>query len=576
MSDKTSLEIALGNHQGVPPDWMPASQVGPFIIEDPVLVWLEYHGAEHGFQPDTSPYEFGDFIAEKGRQFEETWLQKMAPGAVQVCHTAGEARSAGKVQETFELMGQGAPLIAQPALWWAPERIYGAPDLLVHSAWLRQKFPDLLDEAESRVAASYLGDSGQPGHYVVFDLKFTTKLDSSRKARDLEAYAAQLRLYSYMLGHLQGLMPKQAFLIARDRLDDPLPVDVQSALGGPLDADLAAMRDWFVEIKVNGAGYLPWEDDIVAYNLSNQDDRWGTAKETMARDKTPGGDSALVYQIGHKAKLELAGLGYLSLASMLDEDPETIPLEKCRGVGAKKAEQIRAVLQANRSGVPLLPPPDSVPAKRPFEFFVDFEYFTNVNVDFETQWPALEGKEMVFMIGVGREDAGSWRYKAFVAEAEDQAGELGIYEAFLDYVGAETGGATLDDSRVVFYHWTGAEVWQSRRVADRLQLPEDHPLRGLPWVDLQKPFLDGPGALPDAWSYGLKTVAGALGELHPEFATHWPGDLDEGLQAMVMGWQAYQSPEPAASEEMQVITQYLEADCQALWNILRWLRTGIE
>jgi uncharacterized protein len=553
---------------------MPASQVQPFIVEDPVLVWLEYHGQEHGFQPDTSPYEFGDFIAEKGRQFEETWLQEMAPGAVQVCHTAGEARSAGKVQETFELMGQGAPLIAQPALWWAPERIYGAPDLLVHTAWLRQKFPDLLGEAESQAAAPYLGDSGQPGHYVVFDLKFTTKLDN-KKARD-RGYEAQARIYNYIVGHFQGLMPKHAFLIARDRVNNPLPVEIQSDLDTPLDADLATMRDQFTDIKINGAQYKPWEDEIVASNIGQSSERWATAKDIIAREKTPGGDPALVYQIGVRAKGDLAGVGYPSLASLLEPDPGEIPLEECKGIGAKTAGRIRAVLQANRSGVPLLPPPDSIPGKRPFEFFVDFEYFTNVNVDFETQWPALEGKEMVFMIGVGQEDAGSWRYKAFVAEAEDQAGELGMFEAFLDYVGAETHGATRDDSRVALYHWTSAEVWQSRRAADRLQLAEDHPLRGLPWVDLQKPFLDGPGGVPGAWSYGLKAVAGALGELHPEYATQWPGDLDQGLRAMVMGWQAYQSPEPAASEEMQVITQYLEADCQALWNILRWLRTGID
>ena len=74
----------------------------------------------------------------------------------------------------------------------------------------------------------------------------------------------------------------------------------------------------------------------------------------------------------------------------------------------------------------------------------------------------------------------------------------------------------------------------------------------------------------------MKTVAGVLGALHPEYATHWPGDLDQGLRAMVMGWQAYQFPEPMESEEMGMIGHYLEADCQALWNILRWLRAGID
>ena len=53
-----------------------------------------------------------------------------------------------------------------------------------------------------------------------------------------------------------------------------------------------------------------------------------------------------------------------------------------------------------------------------------------------------------------------------------RAAELGMIEAFLDYVAAETGGATLDASQVALYHWTSAEVWQSRRAADRLELAE--------------------------------------------------------------------------------------------------------
>ena len=103
----------------------------PLIFEDPALLWLEYHGAQFGFQPDTSPYDYLDFIAEKSRQFEAKWLQEMAPAAPVVCRDADDVTSRSKVEETWELMRQGVPCISQPALWWAPERIYGAPDLLV-------------------------------------------------------------------------------------------------------------------------------------------------------------------------------------------------------------------------------------------------------------------------------------------------------------------------------------------------------------------------------------------------------------------------------------------------------------
>jgi uncharacterized protein len=63
-----------------------------------------------------------------------------------------------------------------------------------------------------------------------------------------------------------------------------------------------------------------------------------------------------------------------------------------------------------------------------------------------------------------------------------------------------------------------------------------------------------------------------LSKYDPEYAVHWPGDLDEGLRVMVMGWNAYQHPQPLETEELNKISQYLETDCKALWQILRWLR----
>ena len=571
MSPPDPLATATAGSLQVPSDWMPASQVRPLVFEDPALVWLEYHGAQSGFQPDQSPYSLLDFIATKSRQFEDKWLQEMAPQAVRVCREAYEVKQAEKVRQTIELMQQGAPVIAQPALWWAPERIYGAPDLIVHSVWLREKFPGLGEAVQGAAGAPH------PGHYLVFELKFITNLDSRDKAKNLAAYAAQLRLYTYMLGQLQGSMPRLGYLIARDRVADPLPVEVTSALAGPLDADLAALRDQFIEIKVNGAYYLPWVDAIVASNPANADERWRSAKDTIAREKVPGGDSALLYQVGSVARRGLAEIGYPSLAALLDQEPGAIPLEAIKGLGGKKASQMRAILQANRGKSPVLPPPDLLPPRKPFEFYVDYEFFTNLNVDFERQWPGLEGCEMVFLIGVGWEQDAAWRYETLVAAGEDHRQEWDLFERFIQRLASLTDGAFSDPQRTALYHWTGAEPRQTQRAADRQQLAggkrSDAPLRRLPWVDLQKVFLDGPVALPGALDYGLKSVAKALGEFDPQFMTHWLAGFDEGLQAMVMGWKAYQAADPLQTQEMRTLTGYLEADCKALWNILRWLRT---
>ena len=349
----SQLTIAIASYKETPHDWFPATQVSPFIFDDPGLVWLEHHGRNHGFLPDNSPYEFLDFIADIGHKFEQKWLREMAPGAQVVCFSPTEARDSQKVRLTIELMQRGAPVIYQPALWWAPERIYGAPDLLVHTNWLRDRFPDLVENASSRASATNLGQTGEPGYYVVMDLKFSTGLDQSRKGVDLECYTAQVRIYNFMLGQLQGYMPEYAYLIARDRLADPLPVKMHSSLSGPLDADLASMRDIYAEIKLNGERYRPWVDEIVAINLDHTDDQWRSAKCEIAQDLTPGGDTSLMYYVGQRTKRQLAEFGYPNLKSLLNTDPENIPFEDCKGIGSKTAGQMRAILKPTRAAHPL-------------------------------------------------------------------------------------------------------------------------------------------------------------------------------------------------------------------------------
>jgi uncharacterized protein len=405
------------------------------------------------------------------------------------------------------------------------------------------------------------------------DFKFTSNLNGAQKAKDLEAYATQVRIYSYMLGRLQESMPQRGYLITRDRLLDPIPIRITSELNQPLDRDLAAIRDQFVDIKLHGAQYAPWRDAVVASNLGHREERWRTAKRLIACAKTPGGDPSIVFQISSKTKRDLAGCGFGSLASLLKADPSTIPLEKCVGLGETKAQQIRAILQANRSRVPVLPSSRQPIPRKEFEFYVDFEYFTNINVDFDRQWPTLDGCEMIFMIGVGWEEEGNWAFRTFVAVSEDHAGERSMLADFLEFLQTRTGGAFTDDSRTSLYHWTSAEVWQILRASVRHQLPENHSLQSLPWYDLQKEFLGGPIALPSLWTYRLKDVSKAVNRLRPDLRLQWPGDLDQGLQAMVMGWRAYQSRQPLESDEMTTLRQYLEADCRALWGLLTWIRS---
>jgi predicted RecB family nuclease len=566
------LDLASDRKREIPNDWMPATSVRPLILDDPSLVWLDYFGEANGFKPDESRHDFLKFIAGKGRQFEEKWVNELAAAAVVVCMQDYEVRAIGKVLETIGHLRAGVPAIAKPALWWGQERVYGVPDLIVHTSWLEEKFPQLAGPSHKNSMAANLS-GGRPGHYVVFDIKFTTGLDTMAKKVAYANYAAQVRIYSYLLGNLQGIMPQNAYLVTRDRLFDPLPVKITSVLGESLDADLAAVRDLFIEIKVHGSKYRPWKDVIVNSNLSNEDERWSTAKDIIARERVPGRDLALLHEVSPSIKRDLGLLGFRDLDSLLKVDPERIPFEKCKGLGPKRSKVMRAIAHANSTGKAVRPGATLVPPARQYEFFVDYEYLTNVNVDFEEQWPRLEGREMVFMVGVGQISGDEWSFKSFVASAENSNQERVMFLQFIEYLNQVTRGNATDGSKTVLYHWTGAEVWQSRRSSDRLAFAADHALRRLPWYDLQKPFLEGPAALPGAWGYGLKEIAKALGKLYPEIGVHWPESLDEGLRAMVMGWSAYAAPQPLESNEMTVLTTYLAVDCLALFSVLRWLRS---
>ena len=168
-------EAAIGGFKEVQPTWFPASQVRAFTFNDPAVIWLERFGKIHAFEADSSQYDFFDFILRKSSEFEAEWRRQTAGDVPRVCGEAYEVRSPETVRKTFQLMKAGTSVISQPGLWWAPERLHGVPDLIVHTSWLRQRFPTLISDADSRIPAPHLGMS--EGHYVIIDTKFTSKIE---------------------------------------------------------------------------------------------------------------------------------------------------------------------------------------------------------------------------------------------------------------------------------------------------------------------------------------------------------------------------------------------------------------
>ena len=550
------LERATGGKEEVDRLWMSGSAGRALAFDDPSLIWLDHFGERFDFERDPTEYSFFSFICDKGNQFEKKWISEMCPKAVQIMERDTDVRKKEAFLKTLEALDRGEPVLTKAALWWAAEKIYGSADVIAHSDFLFKAFPALKP------------DKPVPPHYCIIDLKMTSKLDSPAKAASLQAASDQVRIYSYILGHLQGYMPEKAYLFTKDRITDPIVVDVNQTLNKPLSSDLRDRRREYLHIKKDGAKLRPWKDDSVRPNFGNPNSApWTDAKKEIEVHRIPGRSLTLLPGVGPKLAQGLMDKGYTCLNDLLAHKPESLPLEEVEGIGETLAKRIRAVLKANRSRKPTPFSPEIVVPRFKTELYIDMETMSGLNFDVEKQWPHLDGCEMIFMIGVGWAEGQKWCYKQFVASEESHKGERKMLREFLDFL-EQRGALDADTKDVALIHWSPAEPLQAKRAAERQGMKR---LNDLPWYDLYATFADTPIGLPKCWDYSLKSIAHAIGEYDERFQIEWPDDM-RGLQAMVMGWAAYAQPKPLDTPEMQKLTVYLEKDVRAMSLALKWLR----
>ena len=54
MNIEDIFQRATSGFSQVPEDWMPATGTRAFVFEDPILVWLDFHGEANGFGEDAT------------------------------------------------------------------------------------------------------------------------------------------------------------------------------------------------------------------------------------------------------------------------------------------------------------------------------------------------------------------------------------------------------------------------------------------------------------------------------------------------------------------------------------------
>ena len=598
-----ALTLALDGTTVVPTsdddwdDWVSATALRGYLSGDTLTDWLARYGEANGFVRDErhdgydERLEFPPFIMGKGGEFEQAiadYLGQQAP-LLSIGEGREATRSLENAERTFEALSASQEIVHQGILRDPETRTYGAADFLIRSDVFDSLFPGVLTTAEVDASAPDL--AGSSWHYVVVDAKFTT-LDllvsgEVGNGGSFVAYKAQLYVYNRALGRLQGYTPITAFLLGRGWRQTVNGVHMRGSnaterLGPvPMSDDIRvsveAAGDWVRRLRTEGHAWEPLPVPSVP-------ELWPTAggfpweKET-SRITAELSDLTMLWQVGPD-KRDAAHRA--DIYSWQDEKASAAAL----GVtGPATGPTLQAILDVNHAeGGPAVMPArvhaaeDEWRPTPPVEFYVDFETVNNVNDDF-ARIPEQNGQNLVYMIGCGHVENGSWQFSSFCVERLTEHAEAVMIDAWLEHMG-ETGGRLGAREEPLLIHWSYAEPVNYEEAYDSAR--ERHPDKGWPkvrWFDLwNRVVRREPVVVRGALNFGLKTFARAMHD-RGLIETSWGDSKVDGLGAMTGAWWC--NSEVVAKggkltdvELMQDIAAYNEVDCKVMMEIVHYLRAN--
>ncbi len=396
---------------------------------------------------------------------------------------------------TLELMKQG-------------KNVYHG--VLMHEDWVG--IPDML---EARPGKSELGD----WHYVAYDVQ------SSLDLRD--EYKFPLVFYSLILEQLQGVRPKEAYVIDPQGNERSFPVD--------------EFTDRFHLTRERIERILDGEKPPPFLKGGCKRSPW----YSLCLSETEGcNDVSLVYRISQADQKRLYDIGIKTVKDLADADTDDLrakledwPFDKI----VRFSNQAKVLL----SGEPLILRKPEFP-ETAVEIYFDIESDPTRDIDYLLGFLIKDVKK------------GTTEYRHFFAKDKNE--EKGMWQKFLDFL------AGLED--FVIYHYAFYEL----RVFDRLSLRYGAPAALMDkfknnTIDLHLTTVDSV-VLP-LYFYTLKDVA-------KHFGYTWSDPEAGGAESILwynewLDTQDDPSRRAEADATLQKIMRYNEDDVRATLAVKEWL-----
>ena len=491
---------------------------------------------------------------------------------------------------TADLIKKGVPIIAQAVLMNKNSRMRGIADLLIRSDHINKLFKRPV------LKTSEIKYKNKP-YYVVIDIKWTSMTlcvdgETIRNEGRFKAYKGQLLIYNYLLGKIQNFTPPYSFIMAKnwkiDSKSDPKEGFSCFDLLGKInyktrDNDYIKKTydsiEWIHKVRKDGLNYNPLCPTIkeMCVNMSNQNDNnWVQIKKEIVK-KTK--DITAIWNItnNHRDKV----FDKIKKWDQSDCSSQTLGMND-----GSRAKVIDKILNINRqNSIKIFPNKLNLIKDNRFnwkkkfstDFYIDFETITTTFGDQEdiNIFNSKTDGQIIFMIGVGYEENGVFKYEVFKMDKLSLDEEKRILEEFKIFIDEKAKELDIKEKyNIRLFHWSQAEHTMLEKAFDRhpslLKLWENH----IEWIDMCDVFISEPIVIKDALCFKLKDIGNAL-YANGLIDTYWDSsELSDGLSAMTFGIKYYQKQNKTKDDDLMFnkIIKYNKIDCKVVWDIVKMLR----
>ena len=564
-------------------DFISATKTKNYILDDPILDWLNLYGEQNGYKKNIQENKFSDFLKEKGLEFEEkifNHIRKKYYSKTLDFNTEYHLN----YKKTLEFMNNGVPIIFHGVVYNLKEKLFGIPDIIIRSDYINKilNYPCIEKIEDMNKGCRF----SERWHYLIIDIKFSNLVFRKDNVTlnnigMFSYYKSQVMIYNKCLAEMQQYVPKKAFILGRkwrrnnkkgnNSFDYLGQVDI---FGKDIDIYNKTILgiEWLRDVKQNGSAWDIMDHHIEELypnmNNSNYDSDWRSVKEYIAIKNK---DITMLWNCGVK---ERNNCFKRKIYDWGNEDCNSESLN----IRGKKAKIIDSMLDINRSNNIILSPrkiknPDNIEKiqKNDLEFYVDFETVNDLNDNFK-KLPYSNFNTCIFMIGcITKFKDNSTEFKCFIVEDFSKKEEKKIIDLWLQYMNQLSDKYNVNDPKI--YHWSNAEpnfyknaVIRNKKVFDWQKLN---------FVDILDIFKSEPICINGVLGYGLKEISKALFK-NGLIKTTWDMDMD-GRIAMLEAEESMSESKRknllfSEMEIVKVIKKYNYIDCQVLNEILEFLR----